>query len=228
MLPSNELLRFIKKVDPVTDSTSIGVYNSNGTAYTIFINGVLENDAFSLGQSSYTVLNNLITTLSQNNSWKPMESRPLSAPDFYVGNLYKAGYVQSSGYKIENNHIVENSTTITIYVFTGNVHVIERKLDDTAKLAYLNNFPMNVQEGEFDEICCNLLNIIGTELANSYYKKSVSNNDSVDFSELIDVLASIGEILHDKEFTQPILINQNNTENFASLENEDWNLNDEY
>lgn len=141
--------------------------------------------------------------------------------ELYNGNCVLFGY---SNNDTSEYHIRD------YYFYTGSLYV-DKKLEDTNKLAYLNTFPVQfADDDDYKQCLLDFLNIIATEVANLFYKSQITpvGTISINNDELVDVLSTIGEILHDKELTQPILINQNNTENFASLENEDWNFNNEY
>lgn len=77
--------------------------------------------------------------------------------NYYVGNYFLTS--------IANNF---NGSTTNIYwcLFRTSSSFTFSKMDYGNKLAYIQNFPMNVQEGEFDEVCSNLLNVIATALVN--------------------------------------------------------------
>lgn len=147
---------------------------------------------------------------------------------------HQSGYI----YDLYTNYFVdyhfgndpgENETENRIFgFFTGDL-IVSPPLEMINKRAYLANFPVQfADDDDYKQCMLDFLNIIGSCLYNLYFKQNIYNSDVVlDNSSLVDILATISEILHDKELTQPILINQNNTENFASLENEDWNLNND-
>lgn len=121
--------------------------------------------------------------------------------ELYNGNCVLFGYSRDDSQEPYIN-------SVDFYFYTGSLY-IDKKLEDTNKLAYLNTFPVQfADDDDYKQCLLDFLNIIATELANLFYKSQISQIGSVTLSnnDLIPELQNIVNAL-DTQSPAPIIIN---------------------
>lgn len=131
--------------------------------------------------------------------------------ELYNGNCVLYGYTQND---IQEPYI--NSKDF--YFYTGSLY-IDKKLEDTNKLAYLNTFPVQfADDDDYKQCLLDFLNIIATELANLFYKSQITPIGSINLSnsDLIPELEKIVNSL-DTQSSPPIIINTEHDEPWSHV-----------